>query len=191
MLFNYSEFKQDLLENPDKAEFIQDFIDSFGDNEKIEDEIFYKEYLSLFEPVGYTIPEELKDDFDFPLLFRLIAASFSSQYELSFPDSEKSLPELVISVKSGDTATVKMISELWSFQILRLFEIYCEEMINLENCRNSDPIEMASVMQEREIRVTDYNKKIEGLEHILNYFEQSNILKEKMASLLGSFKSNL
>jgi hypothetical protein len=190
MLFNYSEFKQDLLENPDKAEFIQDFIDSFGDNEKIEDEIFYKEYLSLFEPVGYAIPEELKDDFDFPLLFRLIAASFSSQYELSFPDSEKSLPELVITVKSGDTATVKMISELWSFQILRLFEIYCEEMINLENCRNSDPIEMASVMQEREIRVTDYNKKIEGLEHILNYFDQSNILKEKMASLLGSFKSN-
>jgi antitoxin component HigA of HigAB toxin-antitoxin module len=191
MLFNYYEFKQDLLENPDKTEFIRDFIDSFGDNEKIENEIFYKEYLSLFEPVVYNIPEELKDDFDFPLLFRLIAASFSSQYALNFPDSEKSLPELVISVKSGDAAIVKMVSELWSFQILRLFEIYCEEMINLENCRNSDPIEMASVLQERETRVTDYNKKIEGLEYILNYFDQSNILKEKMASLLGSFKTNL
>jgi hypothetical protein len=191
MLFNYYEFKQDLLENPDKTEFIRDFIDSFGDNEKIENEIFYKEYLSLFEPVGYNIPEELKNDFDFPLLLRLVAASFASQYELSFPDSEKSLPELVITVKSEDASIVKMISETLIYQIYRLFGIYCEEMITLENCRNSDPIEMATIMQEREIRVTDYNKKIEGLEHILNYFDQSNILKEKMASLLGSLKNNI
>lgn len=191
MLFNYSEFKQDLLEKPDKEEFIQDFIEHFGNNDKIEDETFYKEYLSFFKPVGYNIPEELKDDFDYPLLLRLIAASFSSQYELSFPNSEKSLPELVITVKSGDAEIVKKVSELWSFQILRLFEIYCEEMINLENCRKRDPIEMGSIIGEREMRVTDYVQKTKRLDSLFIYFDQSKILEEKMASLLGSLKSNL
>lgn len=185
MLFNYYEFKQDLLEKPDKEECIRDFIDQFGNNEKIEEETFYKDYLSFFKPVGYNIPQELKDDFDFPLLLQLVAASFSSQYELIFSGSEKTLPELVITVKSGDAEIVKMVSELWSFQILRLFEIYCEEMINLENCRNRDPVEMASIIGERETRVKDYIQKTERLEYQLIYFDQSKILEEKMASLLG------
>ena len=78
--------------------------------------------------------------------------SFSSDYELK-TESEKE-PELYIAVKSWDQSVVKKVSELWSFQIQRLYEIYIEEQINLQvlKAEDQDGVEKNSIEQERLMR---------------------------------------
>jgi hypothetical protein len=60
---------------------------------------------------------------------------------------------LYIAVKSGDQSIVKKVSELWSFQIQRLYEIYIEEQLNLEILRQDSeektPIESERLMRQK------------------------------------------
>jgi septal ring factor EnvC (AmiA/AmiB activator) len=102
------------------------------------------------------VPEELKTDFDWKFLAQLVLASFSSDYELKKTaedaDNIEALKDLYIAVKSGDQSVVKTISELWSFQILRLYEIYIEEQINLHALMYEDEKEKVAIQQEREMR---------------------------------------
>ena len=97
---------------------------------------WYRDYLSKFKPIPkYRIPDDLKNDFDWDLLFRLVAGSFSSTYRLSNTtkiDANTEIPDLIITVSNKDQRIEKAISELWSFQIHRLFEIYINEQIELE-----------------------------------------------------------
>jgi hypothetical protein len=83
-------------------------------------------------------------------------ASFSSDYELKKSaddaDNAEALKDLYIAVKSGDQSVVKTVSELWSFQILRLYEIYIEEQINLHALMYEDEKEKVAIQQEREMR---------------------------------------
>jgi len=51
----------------------------------------------------------------------------------SYPDDPtKIVYDLTISVKNGDQIVVKKVIELRSFQIMRLYEIYIEEQMNLQ-----------------------------------------------------------
>ena len=59
---------------------------------------------------------------------------------------------MYIAVKSGDQSIVKKVSELWSFQIQRLYEIYVEEQINLEILRQWSDDEKNAIEQERVMR---------------------------------------
>lgn len=147
---------------------LADYEAVFGDQSEtdIQDTLFYKEYLSAFniKDICYRIPEELSDEFDWGLLLRLIIGSFSSQYDLILSEEEGQAPiwELVIHATSGDIRASKRISELWSFQIVRLYEIYIEEMMNLALLKHEDMNECSVVDLERSRRL----EKWEGVRDI-------------------------
>lgn len=159
-MFDYREFLEEMKNNSDetKRAIYEKWI-KISNAQKLEDEPFY-EYLMQFEAVPYNVPEELEEVFDWNLLLSLCAASFSSRYRLALPDEDspnKSIAELEITVSSGDQTVTKKISELWSFQILRLYEIYLEEQINLHTLQLEDTSENNCIAGERKERIKLYN----------------------------------
>jgi hypothetical protein len=79
MLFNFAMFVQELRENPEKKEVVEKYEKFFGEiSGDIQDQIWYKEYCSLFPSTKYLVPDELANDFDWNLLMVLVGSSFSS-----------------------------------------------------------------------------------------------------------------
>ena len=116
-------FVQELRENPEKKEVVEKYEKMFGEiTWDIQDQLWYKEYCSLFPSTKYLVPDELANDFDWDLLMVLVWSSFSSDWLFEVVDW-KDFPEFVISVQSGDQVVVKKVSELRWFQVLRLYEI--------------------------------------------------------------------
>lgn len=139
MLFDFAAFIEELREKPDKKQIVEKYEKQFGPVEgNIKDQARYKEYVSQFTTIDYAIPDELKKDFDWELLQQLVLASFSSDYELKKTKAEDEKMDLYIAVKSGDQSVVKTVSELRSFQVLRLYEIYIEEQMNLHALKSED-----------------------------------------------------
>ena len=131
MLFHFQSFIEKLRQDNEKKDKIEKYEKYFGEiSGDIEDQLWYKNYLNSFIYEEYLVPEELKDDFDWKILYQLIIGSLSSEYRLNF--NKNSSLELEITVKSGDRSVTKIVSELWSFQILRLYEIYIDEQIALQ-----------------------------------------------------------
>lgn len=164
MLFDFQAFIEELREKPEKKQIIEKYENSFGPVKwDIKDQIWYAEYLSRFVPIAYKVPEELKSDFDRDLLQQLVIWSFSSDYELKkqWEDEEQ---DLFIAVKSGDQSVVKTISELWSFQILRLYEIYVEEQINLHSLKTEDENEKNAIDWERELRIKRWQAMLDTMD---------------------------
>ena len=132
MLFDFPAFIGELREKEDKKEIVEKYEKLFWKIQwDIKDQVWYTEYLSKFPTQSYLTPEDLDDDFDWDILEKLVIGSFSSDYELKQEGKDGDW-ELYIAVKSGDQSIVKTVSELWSFQILRLYEIYIEEQMNLQ-----------------------------------------------------------
>jgi vacuolar-type H+-ATPase subunit I/STV1 len=138
-------------------------------------------------PLSYRVPEELKSDFNRDLLEQLVVASFSSDYELKKGAEEAVDKELFIAVKSGDQSVVKTISELRSFQILRLYEIYIEEQINLHALMHEDEKEKAAIEQEREMRLKKWN----AVHETIDRDELQAKAKLEQESKLGSLYDQL
>ena len=167
MLFDYAAFIEELRghENPEKRKIMERWA-KISSAQSIEEEPYYA-YLSKFksDDLSFKVPEELSDDFDWHLLFQLVAGSFSSDYQLSYPNpddsdefaSENELPELYITVTSGNASVTKTLSNLWSFQVLRLFEIYIEEQMNLHALKCGDKQEEDAIDMERELRLRKFN----------------------------------
>lgn len=153
MLFDFQAYVAELREKDEKKETVEKFEKLFGPIQgNIQDQNWYREYVSLFAPVEHLVPEEIKDDFDRNLLIQLVAASFSSDGVFD-NDTGKDKPDFVISVQSGDQVVVKKVSELWGFQILRLFEIYVEEQMNLQILITEDEKEKEAILAQRESRI--------------------------------------
>ena len=153
MLFDFQAFIEELREKAEKKQIVEKYETLFGPIEgDIKDQIRYTEYLTKFEPLPYIVPEELQNDFDRNLLEQLVLGSFSSDYELKKEEGKKE-KELYIAVKSGDQSVVKTVSELRSFQILRLYEIYIEEQMNLHALKAEDENEKNAIEAEREMRL--------------------------------------
>ncbi len=153
MLFDFQAFIEELREKPKKKQIVEKYETLFGPiNGDIKDQIRYQEYLAHFEPLPYAVPEELENDFDRNILQQLVVGSFSSDYELK-KEEGKEQKELYIAVKSGEQSVVKTVSELRSFQILRLYEIYIEEQMNLQTLKAEDENERNTIDAERDIRI--------------------------------------
>jgi len=130
MLFDFQKFIKSLRKDIEKKETVSKYKKYFGPIKgDIKDQDWYKEYVADFKPFSYQVPQELKNDFDWELLCQLVAASFSSEGYCFF---EKGQAQLLIDVKQDKQRVKKLVSELHDFQILRLYEIYCEEMMNLK-----------------------------------------------------------
>lgn len=152
MLFDFNAYIWELRENPEKKDIIEKYENAIGEIAGwLKEQPRYKDYLANFPPKQYIVPEELQNDFDWDLLQQLVLWSFSSDYELTKSEWE-TIPELYIAVKSWDQSIVKKVSELRSFQIQRLYEIYVEEQINLEILKHGSEDETKAIEQERIMR---------------------------------------
>ncbi len=141
MLYDFSTHIQELHDDLQKKENVLDkYTKYFGslDGMDIHDTMFYKKYLAKFECTFLlATPEDLEGDYDKDLLVKLVVASCSSEYDLILDEKWKKNPigmpkvHIYITVKHGEQTITKDIEELWSFQIIRLFEIYVEEQMCL------------------------------------------------------------
>lgn len=184
MLFDFKSFIDELRENSEKKELIEKYEKFFWNIEgEIIDQIWYKDYVSTFAAIDYLVPEELKDDFNWILLMQLVASSLSSEWFLNIEEWKK-IPEFTISVQSWDQLVIKKVSELWGFQILRLYEIYLEEQMNLQILISEDPKEKADIEASREKQFNRWKLVLDTLnkEQLL---KQEKIEKEaKLSNLL-------
>lgn len=172
-LFDYSYFIEEMKIHPNKPrdkETVLKYEELFGSQKglTLQDQPFYKKYLSLFRiPFKVSVPENISDDFDWDLLFRLIFGSISSSYSLDLKREWKKNPQLdplvqlSITVKSEDKDITRVFDKLWSFQILRLFEIYVLEQLDLaileKEEEEKDKIE--AVEREKVEKLRIYRKK--------------------------------
>ncbi len=164
-MFDFQSIITQLKEKHDGEEKFKKFIEGLNENSTIEDMPFYKEYLSKFEverafdDFNLTDVEDVllsKDDLF--MLFRLIVASFSSSYDILYDKQSKTI-DLSISVKSSEQFITKKISELWSFQIMKMFDIYVNEQIEL-SIEDYDPEELEDFKDQRKIRLMIFEKKV-------------------------------
>lgn len=140
-LFDFSEFIEELRNHPEKKELIETYEEYYGPiPPSIEQQIWYRTYVSKFLPYTqgfFHVPEDAEEDFDWNLLIALIVSSLSSTYIIKRPNRIFLRPEdkaeLQIFVENEEQQVTKTLSELWSFQIYRLFEIYIEEQIGLQS----------------------------------------------------------
>ncbi len=160
MLFDFQAFIAELRENEDKErkEAVEKYEKFFGKIEGVvKDQLWYEDYVSKFETIKYAVPKELEDEFEWDLLMQICASSFSSDFVL---DTETKPLELNIFVNSDDQTVVRHVSELLSFQILSLFEIYIEEQINLQILIEEDKYEREAILFQRKEKLENWNKKI-------------------------------
>lgn len=175
MLFNFQMFVSELRNNPDKKEVVTKYEEHFGPIEgAIQDQLWYQDYLSKFNTIQYIVPAELTKDFDWNLLMQLVGGSFSSEGSIQKTDVGNF--EFVISAKSGDQTVVKKASELWGFQVLRLFEIYSEEQMNLQTLTADDQNEREAIMAQRKILLPKWNSLITSI-------EKENIIEDSLKGL--------
>ncbi len=185
MLFNFQKFINDLRENAEKKEVIEKYEKFFGTIEwEIQDQLWYTEYVWKFSSCDYIVPEELKEDFDWVLLMQLVAASFSSDWYIEVPE-DKDIAEFVISVQSGDQVVVKKISELRWFQILRLYEIYAEEQMNLHVLTAEDEKEKEAIAQQREAKQQRRTLVIQNMEKDILVKQESAEKEWKIDDLMS------
>lgn len=182
MLFDFLNFVDELREKEDKKSIVEKYEKYFWKIQwDIKDQVWYTDYLSQFPYEPYTTPEDLEDDFDWDILQKLVIGSFSSDYELK--QNNDGLWELYIAVKSWDQSIVKTVSELWSFQVLRLYEIYIEEQMNLQILMNEDEEdwEKEALISERQVRL----KKWHAVLDTLNRSAEAESAKRDQEAALG------
>lgn len=192
MLFDFQAFIEELREKAEKKQIVEKYEKFLGPIiGNYDQQEWFTQYVSLFNPIECKVPEELKADFDWGFLQQLVLSSFSSDYELKKApedkDNAEALKDLYIAVKSGDQSVVKTVSELWSFQILRLYEIYIEEQINLHALMYEDEKERTAIQQEREMRLKRRQLYLETMDKD----ELKAKAKEEQEGKLGSLYDQL
>lgn len=154
MLFDFQAYLMEMREKAEKKETVEKYEKLFGPiSGDIKEQTRYHEYISHFSPMSYLVPEELTEDFDWDLLSQLVAWSFSSDGTFD-TNTESGKADFVIAVQSGEQHVVKKVSELRGFQILRLYEIYVEEQMNLHILIHEDENEKEAILAQREARLS-------------------------------------
>jgi hypothetical protein len=157
MIYDYKTFVEELTEKTNGPEIIKKYTEIYGSFPETLEECAFFEYLNSFNEIKYQIPTEIADSYDWGILLKLIAASFSSDYWFTY-ENDDNCPELYISVKSGDTSALKKVSELWSFQILRLFEIYFKEQFELQLLTPPES-ESTGLCKDKQMKLDAYREK--------------------------------
>ena len=170
-LFDYSYFIEEMKIHPNKPsdkETVLKYEELFGSQKDLmlQDQPFYREYLSLFKiPFKVSVPENIIDDYDWDLLFRLIFGSLSSKYFFDIKKEWKENPEITpmvqlsIIAKSKDEEITQVFDELWSVQIFRLFEIYALEQLDLAILEKEDKDKAEKIESQKVETLEIYSKK--------------------------------
>ena len=187
MLFNFQAFVAEMREKEDKKEIVEKYEKWFGPVQgEIRDQQWYKEYLINFANHSFKVPEELQEEFDWKLLLQLVGGSVSSECLFEKDSQEEAAEwELTISVKSGDQSVVKKVSELWSFQIMRLYEIYVEEQMNLHILIKEEEKDAEAILGQRHLRLERRKLMLESLDRDQLKKEAAEEQASQMDDLMG------
>lgn len=164
-LFDFDLLLEELRnhENKDKKEVIEKYEQYFGPiTGSIQDQTWYTEYVSKFDLVEYAVPFASKEDFDYGLLGQLAAASFSS--EVALDRNEEWSIVYVISVENAGQTIAKRVDELFGYQIDRLFKIYCEEQMNLQNHIHENEQEKQEIFAQRDYKLRQRKLRLDHLQ---------------------------
>jgi hypothetical protein len=155
MMFDFQTYIATLREQPDKKGIVEKYEKYYGPIQgDMKDQYWYQSYLSKFDYVTYAVPTYLQNEFDWETLLKLVAGSFSTRSKLKF---DGDVPTFNIEVHSNESAIDKNIGELMSFQLIRLFEIYVEEVINLQTFWESDEMERTAISRFRAIKLNEWH----------------------------------
>lgn len=180
LVFDFIVFINELRADSEKCKMIESYeklVESF-DGKQIHELKFYQDYYSKINATPYKVPEEYKNDFDWDLLARLTIGSISSEYSFEFSNDEDDLPELIISASSGNGSVTKMISELWSFQIFKMYEIYISEAINLQWLMVDSDLEFNTIDSFRKEKLTKWDSSYKKLKRKHKSLEVAKIRSE-------------
>lgn len=167
---SYPEIIDDLLihENAEKREVAEKYVKRYGyrENRDYFDQVWYQDYLAKFNvPSDFEINLPSDFNFDTTLLLRLAAGSFSSFVDFEV-DNENGV-EFVIYVENSGNIIGKKISELFLYQIDRLFRIYVEEQMNLQNHMDDDENkpeeehEKPQILEQRTLQFHKWNQLLD------------------------------
>lgn len=127
----------------------------------IEEMPFYVEYLSKFNGTHCDYDKgDMEDAFDFDLLFRLVAGSFSSSWRFEYSKEEKAF-RLAIDVSAGTKRVRKYLDSLFAFQIKNMYAIYLQEQISLDLLGREENMEKEIVDSTRNDRLEKYYRETE------------------------------
>ena len=127
---------------------------------------FYKDYVSKFK-----LPKTLRDkkiltmdiskmsQDDCLLLLKLVAASWSSEYEIDY-NAEQDALQLTIIVKARGVECRKTLQELWHHQEEDMFLIYLDEQLTIDRTREEYPID---VDEDRRLSLALFNEKVKAI----------------------------
>ena len=193
ILFDYQSVIASLKEKHNEDENVEDekvfkeLLDNFDEDSAIEDSPFYQDYLALFNTeqafrdFNLDAEEETmatKDDLF--LLFKLIAASFSSSYEILYDKSSNSI-DLSITAKTDKRSITKSVAELFPFQIESLYVNYIEEQAKLHTYY-IDPEFKEEIETERKMRLMIFEKKVRQIQGL----QESNDILSDLDDLLNN-----
>ena len=158
MIFNFQGFVHQLSEDTHKAQIVTEYERLYpGELSKpLEQQLWYIDYVSTFKTVPIAVPEEVKNDFDWNLLVRLAASSFSSDIKL-IARKDATECDIRITVSNNGEHASKILSELWAFQIFRLYSVYIEENMQLQILIASDIREKEAILDQRKYRIELWN----------------------------------
>jgi len=186
-MFDFKLFIESLKENSEKKDIVEKYekiVEPLLDDFK--DTVIYKDYLSKYDTkdIDLLLPEYIDEDFDWDLLLRLVIGSFSSTYVIE-KDKETWKDELIINVSAGDKHVAKKLSELWGFQIARMYEIYIEEQMNLEILKNEDENEKDIVLAQRQANFDKWKLTLENLKVKKLKEQEEKEKQEKLDDLMN------
>jgi hypothetical protein len=187
MIYNLLEHKQALLQDEDNHETITNFEHYYGKlPAEVEELQVFESYLSKFE-FDYdilNIPQDLANDFNCELLLQLALGSFGTEVDFVLADNNKI--DVIFKVSTIEACISKKLTELWSFQVSRLFEIFVTELLNLEYLAASDAREMEAIYAKRSIKLSAFTKMVDKIEHLkseikFNYhdFDDQNLMSKE------------
>lgn len=168
MIFNLRRyFDEARADSPEGTSFVDVFnkkVQNLSKVNCIQDLDLYKNYISKFPVWDIIVPDQLVNDFDWPLLVQLVSASFSSSASYSIPDTWENKFYFHIAVTSGDLKVVKRLDELWGNQILTLFGIYVRECMELEIIAVEDEIEKKTIEENKLKNIKNYQSLYRQME---------------------------
>ena len=192
-LFNFQSIIKGIRDNVKSGKKLQceQLLDDITEETEYEELPLYKEYLSLFDvehdlgDLELLFPSAL-DEFkaDAPSVLRLVAASFSTTYDLQY-NAETNSVDLIIAVKNQEKSITKKLKDLWSFQIIRLFENYIEEQLNLEALRLNSEAGKRSIEEERKVKLMVFQKKIQQLGRQIEKMERMHEAQKESLDILS------
>lgn len=157
--YDFEGFIRELRQDPEEGKVITEYEAHYGPIavEDITRQKWYEDYLAFFQPVSFEVPEELGEAYDWELLQRLLAGSFSAIGDFEIKNGKV---DLVVFVETNEQRISKSISSLWSFQVERLFEIWIKEQMNLQVLVASDQKERDAILPVRNKRLEAWNNSL-------------------------------